>query len=73
MQDRLLIIALLVALGFGITLASEGSGLIGGFFGVFLGCFVGYSLIIALSHIVCLLLPKLGIGRDPRTDEERVS
>ena len=70
MQNRLLVISLLLALGIGASLACAGSGLLGGFFGVFFGIFVGYTLIIALSHIVCLLLPKLGVGTDPRLEEE---
>ena len=71
MQNRLLIIALLAALGLGVSLASAGSGLLGGFFGVFLGVFVGYTLIIALSHFVCLVLPRFGVGTDPRNEEVR--
>ena len=71
MQNRLLIIALLAALGLGVSLASAGSGLLGGFFGVFLGVFVGYTLIIAFSHLVCLVLPKFGVGTDPRNEEVR--
>lgn len=69
MQNRLLVIALLLALGIGASLACKGSGLLGGFFGVFLGIFVGYALIIALTHFFCLLLPKFGIGTDPRREE----
>ena len=69
MQDRLLIIALLIAAGIGAALVCQGSGLLGGVFGVFLGCFVGYSLIIAFSHIVYLLLPKMGVGHDSRVEE----
>jgi len=72
MQDRILGISLLLAVGIGISLACKASGLIGGFFGVFVGIFVGYALIVALSHLFCLLLPKLGIGDNPRTGEERV-
>ena len=71
MQNRLLIIALLSALGIGVSLACAGSGLLGGFFGVFLGISIGYTLLIALSHFVCLVLPKFGIGTDPRNEEER--
>jgi hypothetical protein len=70
MQNRLLIIALLSALGMGVSFASAGSGLLGGFFGVFLGVFVGYTLLIALTHFFCLVLPKFGIGTDPRNEEE---
>ncbi len=72
MQSRLLIIALLLALGIGASLACAGSGLLGGFFGVFLGVFIGYTLIIALSHFVCLLLPSLGIGAEPRSEQARM-
>jgi hypothetical protein len=69
MQDRILIITLLLSLGIGISLACAGSGMLGGFFGVFLGIFIGYALIIPLSHVVCLLLPWFGIGTDPRREE----
>jgi hypothetical protein len=69
MQDRLLIISLLLAAGIGASLACHGSGMLGGAFGVFVGCFVGYSLIIAFSHIVYYILPRLGIGHDSRTEE----
>ena len=69
MQNRLLIIALLLSLGIGASLACKGSGLLGGFFGVFLGIFIGFGLIIPLAHIVCLLLPKFGIGADPSREE----
>ena len=69
MLDRLLIIALLLAVGIGATLACHGSGMLGGAFGVFLGCFVGYSLIIAFSHIVYFVLPRVGIGHDSRVEE----
>jgi len=71
MQNRLLIISLLLAVGIGASLACAGSGLLGGFFGVFLGIFIGYTLIIALTHFFCLLLPKLGVGTDPRTVETK--
>ena len=69
MQNRIIIISLLLALGIGASLACKGSGLLGGFFGVFLGVFVGYALIIALTHVFCLLLPRMGIGTDPRREE----
>ena len=71
MQNRLLVISLLLALGIGVSLASAGSGLLGGFFGVFVGILAGYVLIIALTHLFCLLLPKLGVGTDPRTEESK--
>jgi hypothetical protein len=69
MQNRLIIISLLFALGIGASLACKGSGLLGGFFGVFLGIFIGYTLIIALTHVFCLLLPRLGVGTDPHREE----
>ena len=71
MQNRLLIISLLLSLGIGASLACKGSGLLGGFFGVFLGVFVGYALIIALTHVFCLLLPRMGVGAEPLSKEVR--
>ena len=71
MQNRLLIVALLLAIGIGASLACKGSGLLGGFFGVFLGIFIGYVLIIALTHFFCILLPKLGVGVDRQNEESK--
>jgi len=71
MQNRLLIISLILAVGIGASLACAGSGPLCGFVGVFLGVFIGYSLIIALTHFFCLLLPRLGVGTDHRNEEKR--
>ncbi len=68
MYRWLLIITLLIAWGIGATLACAGNGNLSGFGGVFLRVFIGYALIIAISHFICLLLPKFGIGSDPRND-----
>ncbi len=70
MQNKLLIISLFLALGIGVSLAAAGSGLLGGFFGVFVGILAGYVLIIALTHFCCHLLPKFGIGTAPRDEEK---
>ncbi len=66
MQRWLLVIALLVTWCVVATLACAGNGLFGGFSGVFLRAFIGYALIIALTHSIFLVLPKIGIGSDPR-------
>jgi len=68
MQNRLLLISLLLSIGIGVSLAAAGSGMLGGFFGVFVGIFIGYALIIPLAHIVCLI-PKLRIGTAPTCEE----
>ncbi len=62
MQDKLLIVSLVIALGIGLSLAAAGSGILGTFFGVFVGILTGYVLIIALTHFCCHLLPKFGVG-----------
>jgi hypothetical protein len=63
----LVIAALLIAWSVGATIFCAQHGLLNGFSGVFLRVFAGYGLIIAVSHFILLLLPKMGIGTDPRT------
>jgi hypothetical protein len=62
MKDWRFVIALAGAWGLGISVACLGSDILGSFFGVFVGVFTSFTLIIALSHVLCLLLPKMGIG-----------
>ena len=62
MKDLRFVIVLFVAWGIGIYIACAGSSILGSFFGVFVGVFTAFTLIIACSHTLCLLLPKMGIG-----------
>ena len=62
MKDWRFVITLFIAWGIGISIACMGSSILGSFFGVFVGVFTAFTLIIACSHTLCLLLPKMGIG-----------
>ena len=68
MQRWLLVIVLLVTWCVFATLACAGNGLFSGFSGAFLRAFIGYALIVALTHAIFLVLPKVGIGSDPRNE-----
>ena len=61
MKDWRFIIVLAVAWSIGIYIASSASDILGAFFGVFVGVFTCFTLIIALSHLLFLLPSKLGI------------
>lgn len=64
----LAVFALLIAWGVGATIFCDQNGMLNGFCGVFLRVLSGYALIIGLTHFILLLLPKCGIGDDPRTE-----
>ena len=64
----LFIIFLLLAFGTGATYACSAGRALDDFSGIFLRVFTGYALIIAVTHLVYLLLPRLGIGSDPRRE-----
>ncbi|HTG80721.1 MAG TPA: hypothetical protein VL949_02190 [Geobacteraceae bacterium] len=64
----LFIIGLLLAWCVGATCYFAGKCVFGGFCGVFLRAIIGYTLIIATSHFFYLLLPKFGLGKNPRND-----
>ncbi len=68
MKRFLLVIGLLLAWSIGASCFFAGKCLFNGTCGVFLRAFIGYTLIIALSHFFYLFLPRFGLGSDPRTE-----
>ncbi len=52
------------------TWCLAGTPVFNGFSGAFLRVFLGYTVLIALAHFIYFLLPKLGIGHDPREETE---
>jgi hypothetical protein len=68
MRRLLIVIALLFSWVIGATWACAGHGILGDTCGVFLRTLIGYMLIISFSHFTYLLLPKFGLGKDPRKE-----
>jgi len=48
------------------TWGLAGTRLFNGFSGSFLRVLLGYAALVGVVHFVYLLLPKLGVGSDPR-------
>ena len=64
MQQWRFLISLAVAWGIGVSIACAGGDILGSFFGVFVGLFTCFTLIVALSHLLMRLLPKFGFDSD---------
>ncbi len=66
MKREITLVAILLA---GVAVATwclAETAVFNGFRGSFLRVLLGYTALVSLAHFVCLFLPKLGIGNDPR-------